>query len=116
MELSIVLLADRESHADMGRMVNALETAREALEAGAEVEVVFDDAGTRWVGVLAERDHKHHGLFLELKPHLRACDYCARAFGVLEEVKRAGVERLSEHRGHPSLFARLRRGAHVLTF
>ena len=116
MELTIVLLADRESHADMGRMANALETAREALEAGAEVEVVFDGAGTRWVGALAEPGHKHHRLFRELKPYLRACDYCARAFGVLEEVERAGVERVSEHRGHPSLFARLRRGAHVLTF
>ena len=115
MEIAIVLLADNESHADAGRMVNALETAREAVEAGADVEIIFDGAGTRWVGMLAEPQHKYHKLFRRLLPYMQVCDYCARAFGVLDQVEAAGVGRLSEHRGHPSLFARLRRGATMLT-
>ena len=116
MDIAIVLLADTESHADAGRMVNALETAREAVENGAEVEVIFDGAGTRWIGELARPRHKHHKLYRRLLPYMQVCDYCARAFGVLDQVEAAGVGRLSEHRGHPSLFARLRRGAAVLTF
>ncbi len=116
MDIAIVLLADTESHADAGRMVNALETAREAVENGAEVEVISGGADTRWIGELAEPQHKYHKLFHRLLPYMQVCDYCARAFGVLDQVEAAGVGRLSEHRGHPSLFARLRRGAAVLTF
>jgi len=47
MDIAIVLLADTESHADAGRMANALETAREAVEAGVGVEIIFDGAGGR---------------------------------------------------------------------
>lgn len=66
-------------------------------------------------GELAKPRHKHHKLYRRLLPYVQVCDYCARAFGVLDQVGAAGVGRLSEHWGHPSLFARLRRGVAVLT-
>ena len=89
---------------------------REAVEAGVGVEIIFNGAGTRWVGELAKPRHKHHKLYRRLLPYVQVCDYCARALGVLDQVEAAGVGRLSEHRGHPSLFARLRRGVALLTF
>ena len=115
MDIANVLLADTESHADAGRMANALETVREAVEAGVGVEIIFNGAGTRWVGELAKPRHKHHKLCRRLLLCVQVCDCRARAFGVFDQVEAAGVGRLSEHRGHPSLFARLRRGVAVLT-
>ncbi|WP_456448269.1 hypothetical protein [Oceanithermus sp.] len=40
MELTVVVLADTETHGDLGRLANALETAAEAADAGAGVELV----------------------------------------------------------------------------
>ncbi len=85
------------------------------MEAGVGVEVIFDGAGTRWVGELAKPRHKHHKLCRRLLLCVQVCDCRARAFGVFDQVEAAGVGSLSEHRGHPSLFARLRRGVAVLT-
>lgn len=116
MELTVVVLADTETHGDLGCLANALETAAEAADAGADVELVFDGAAVRWIARLEHPDHKHHALWRGLKPRAGVCVYCARAFGVLVEVRRAGVRRLDERRGHPSLYGRLARGAIVLTF
>ena len=44
---AIVLLAGTDTPSDTGRMVNALTSAREFIEAGDEVTVVLDGAGTR---------------------------------------------------------------------
>jgi hypothetical protein len=44
---AVIILAETEGHANLGRVVNGLETAREFAEAdGDEVELVFDGAGT----------------------------------------------------------------------
>ncbi|WP_287416795.1 hypothetical protein [Oceanithermus sp.] len=116
MELTVVVLADTETHGDLGRLANALETAADAAAAGAELELVFDGAATRWVARLEDPDHKHHALWRGLKPRSGVRVYCARAFGVLAQVRRAGVRLLDERRGHPSIYRRLARGAVVLTF
>ena len=47
---AIVILADTESKEGLGRMANALTVAKEFKEEGHKVNVVFDGAGTRWVG------------------------------------------------------------------
>ncbi len=46
-KVGIIVLADRETHADMGRVANALETVKEFQEAGDAVTLLFDGAGTR---------------------------------------------------------------------
>jgi hypothetical protein len=49
-----LLLAGTETRADLGRVVNALQIAREFDESGDEVSVIFDGAGTQWVPTLAD--------------------------------------------------------------
>ena len=46
---AIVVLADTESHGDLGRLVNALEAVKEFKEAGDDVQLIFDGAGTKWI-------------------------------------------------------------------
>lgn len=117
MKVAIVVLADTESHADLGRVVNALETALECKEAGDVVQVIFDGAGTRWVPVLSNPEHRRHKLFTELQDVVAgACAFCARAFHVEDEVRASGVRFLSEHHGHPSLRSFMADGYQVVTF
>lgn len=116
-KISVVLLADSESHGDLGRLANALSLAKEAKEAGDDVELVFDGAGTTWVPKLADPDHKLHGVFESVRDRVSgACEFCANAFDVKDEVKEAGVPFLSEFEGHPSLRQRVEDGYDVVTF
>ena len=45
-----------------------------------------------------------------------ACAYCARAFGVKDEVQESGVELLGDFEGHPSLAKLVAQGYQVITF
>jgi hypothetical protein len=41
-KISVLVLADVESHADLGRLANAFSLAKEASQSGDQVEIVFD--------------------------------------------------------------------------
>ncbi len=114
---AIVVLADTETKEGLGRVANALTSAKEFKEEDHEVTVVFDGAGTRWIGELSDPDHKYHGHFESVKGDVKgACAYCARAFGVKDEVQESGVELLGEFEGHPRLAKLVSQGYQVITF
>jgi hypothetical protein len=115
--IAIVLLAGTGTPTDLGRMVNALETAVEAIAADDELRIVFDGAGTTWIPALADPDHVYNGLYKKVKPHITgACQYCAGAYGVKQAVLQEEIPLLGEHRGHPSLRTLVADGFAVLTF
>jgi hypothetical protein len=116
-KVGIVVLADTETHGDLGRVVNALLTAREATEAGDEVRLIFDGAGTGWIGELANPEHRSHPLYQSVKDQITgACRYCAGAFGATAAIEAAGVPLLDEYHQHPSLRRLIADGFAVLTF
>ncbi len=116
-KISVVLLAGTESHGDLGRLVNAISLVKEAKEAGDEVELVFDGAGTEWIPELEDEEHKMHRPYRAIKDEVAgACEFCAGAFGVKEAVREAGIAFLSEFEGHPSLRRRIEQGYRVVTF
>jgi hypothetical protein len=115
--IAVVLLADTDTAGDMGRMANALTTVQEAREAGDDVHLIFDGAGTKWVGVLAALDHKHHETFASVREAITGvCTYCAKAYGVADQVEAAGLPLTSEYEGHPSLRSLASDGFQVITF
>jgi hypothetical protein len=114
---AVVLLADIETHEGLARAVNALETAKEFKGAGDSVALVFDGAGTRWIGELAKPDHRSHRLYAEVKDVIAgACAFCAVAFQAKEAVQREGITLLDEHDRHPSLRKYVAEGYQVITF
>lgn len=116
-KIAIVLLADTETHGDLGRAVNALEVAKEFQEAGDEVAIVFDGAGTKWVPALDDPNHKAHPLWNAVKGSVAgACAYCSGAFGAKRGVEAAGVTLLDDFDQHPSLRGYAERGYTILTF
>lgn len=112
----VLVLADTETKEALGRVVNAMQTAKEFKDAGDEVRVVFDGAGTRWIGELGSSAHKYHGLFASLKDRAGACSYCAAAIGVKSAVEQQEVTLLDEFDGHPSLRRAVSEGYQVITF
>jgi hypothetical protein len=114
---AIVVLADTETPGELGRVVNALTTAKEFKEAGDEVALVFDGAGTKWVPALSDSDHRYSELFGAIRDKVAgACEYCSNAYGVREGVESAGVELLGKYEDHPSLHSYASDGYQVITF
>jgi hypothetical protein len=117
MKAAIVLLADTDRPEGIGRLANALNSAREFKEAGDDTVVIFDGAGVKWVPEVTEPDHKYHGAFEDVRDAVAgACLYCSRAYGVKDGVEATGVPFLDEFRGHPSIRSLIANGHHVITF
>lgn len=116
-KVAIVLLADISTAEDMGRMANALTTAQEFQETGDDVKLIFDGAGTKWIGQLSKPEHKYHGLFVSVRVSISAvCRYCATAYGVADEVQASGLALTDEYHGHPSLRTLVTASYQVITF
>lgn len=114
---AIIVLADTESHADMGRAFNALVAAKEFKESGDEVRLVFDGAGTKWPGTLASPEHLAHEAYQAVSDVVAgACGYCAKAFEAEGSVESAHVHVLDEYEGHPSIRSLVSEGYQVITF
>lgn len=65
---AVVILAGTEGHANLGRIVNGLETAKESAETdGDEAELIFDGAGTQWIPELEDSDSDLHELYQTVK-------------------------------------------------
>ena len=112
-----VVFADTESHGDLARAVNALEMVKEFQEAGDDVVLIFDGAGTRWVGEFAKSDHRSHRLYEAVKPSIAgACSFCASAFGAKAAIEAEGIRLLDEFERHPSLRRLVAGGYQVITF
>jgi len=116
MKYALLVFAGTETHEGLGRLVNALEIAREFHEAGDEAVLVFDGAGTQGLAELSKPEHKAHGLLESARGQIRgACSYCANAFGVKSQLQEAGFPLLADYKNHPSVHALARDGYTLMT-
>jgi hypothetical protein len=114
---AVIILAGTESHADSGRLVNGLETAKEFAETDDdEVELIFDGAGTQWIPELEDEDSDYHDLYQAVREDASACDFCAGAFGVGDAVADSGVVTLDDYDGHPSVRSLVDDDYEIITF
>jgi hypothetical protein len=110
-----VVFADTESHGDMARAVNALETVKEFQKAGDDVVLIFDGAGTRWIGEFAKSENRSHKLYQAVKGSIAgACS--AAAFGAKDAIHAEAIPLLDEFERHPSLRRLVNNGYEVITF
>lgn len=117
MNIAIVVLAGTETHEGLGRIVNALETAKEAREAGDRVQMIFDGAGAEGLAAISAEDHKLHPLYLAVQDTIHGvCSFCANAFHVREQIAQTQIPLLDEYEDHPSLRRLFAEGYQVLTF
>jgi hypothetical protein len=95
----IVALSDPKSGAEeaLGRVFNAMTMAYDLKERKADVKMVFQGTGTRWVAELAKPDHVLHALYNAIDDVLiGACGGCADVFGAAENVDTLGVALLRD--------------------
>jgi len=116
-KVAVVILADIETHEAAGRITNALATAKELQENQDEVKIIFDGAAARWIPELEDENHKMHPLFKAVKGNVAgACKFCAKAFGVINEISKTDVPLLDDYEEHPSLRNYIVDGYQIVTF
>ena len=98
MKLAIIILSDPKAGEEaLGRVFNALSVAHEGLQAGDEVEVVFNGAGTRWPEELTKVSHPANGLYNAVRETVKGASCgCAAAFGATKGVEACGLPLLKE--------------------
>ena len=102
---------------DMSAVYRGLDTAREFVDAGDDVTIVFDGSGTESLAALSAPDHALHGLLEGLRDQVRgACGFCAKSHKVAEPITEAGFTLLTDNRGHASIRSLVTEGRQVLTF
>ena len=123
MKSAIVVLSDPKNGEDaLGRLFNALATAYDYQQAGDEVTILFQGAGTRWIGELNQPNHPAHELFNAVKDNVAGVSCgCAEVFGATEEVQKSGFDFLTDNAvpgtaGLPSLRALSYDGYNISTF
>ncbi|MBU1368620.1 MAG: hypothetical protein KJ754_02725 [Bacteroidetes bacterium] len=103
-KIALIIMSDTESIEALGKVSNAFMLALESMEQGDDLKIIFEGAGTKWIGALEDSSHKLHGLYQSVKPAITgACSFCATAFGVKNTVEKAGITLLSDYKDHPSL-------------
>ena len=118
-KIAIILHAEPGTHDAMGRAAHALLYAKDLIEAGIEVKLIFDGGGTRWVTELSKGDNQLYALYKSVEEAgviSGVCQFCIGAFGGnVEEVKKLGLHVAGEYMGHPSLSALIREGYQIIT-
>jgi hypothetical protein len=90
--------------------------AQELQNAGDDVVLVFDGAGSLAAAELAQPGHQMHALFNKVRSLVRGvCHHCAKSYGVLDAIQAANLPLLGDDRGHASLRALLGEGRQIIT-
>ena len=125
LKAAIVVLSDPKSGSQeeaLGRVFNALATAYDFKQRGDDVSVLFQGAGTRWIGQLSQEDHPAHALYKEVEETIAGVSCgCADVFGGGEEAQASGFDLITDNpvpgtTGLPSLATLVGEGRTVLTF
>jgi hypothetical protein len=82
----------------LGRAFNGLAAAYDIKQAGGEVSITFQGAGTRWANLITQTDHPLHDLYELVKGNIAGVSCgCADAFGAMEEAKACGFDVIKEN-------------------
>ena len=120
MKTAIAIMSDPKngSEESLGRVFNALAAAYDFKNAGKEVSIFFQGAGTRWPEVLEAEDHPAHELFEAVSDKIQGISWaCAAVFGAhtsgYDLIKDNSVPKTT---GLPSFSQLQEEGFNVLTF
>jgi hypothetical protein len=120
MKTAIVVFSDPKTGSDeaLGRVFNAMATAFDYKNAGKEVSIYFQGAGTRWPEELLKSDHPAHKLFKEVEDRVVGVSCgCADVF----DAKPSGFDLITDNKipgttGLTSLLSIQEEGYNILSF
>lgn len=117
---AIVILSEPKSGSEesLGRVFNALAAAYDFKEAGKDVKILFQGAGTRWPEVLQNASHPGNALYKAVEDKIEGISCgCADVFG----ANPSGLDLVKDNKvpgttGLPSFVKLQSDGYSVITF
>ncbi|MGP1718058.1 MAG: DsrE family protein [Methylophilus sp.] len=124
MKAAIIILSDPTHGGEeaLGRAFNGLAAAYDFKQAGTEVAVYFQGAGTRWAAVISQKDHALHALYSAVSDTVAGVSCgCADVFGAREASEKQGFELITDNRvpgtsGLPSIAQLSAQGYTIFNF
>lgn len=124
MRTAIVILSDPKAGTEeaLGRLFNALASAYDFKQNGDDVTLLFQGAGTRWIGEVSKVEHPAHDLFEAIKDTVAGVSCgCADVFGASDSAVKSGFDLIKDNAvpgttGLPSLRNLIADGYQILTF
>ena len=111
MKYAIIIQSDTRTGTieSLGRVFNALDATYDFKTKVQEVNILFQEAGTRWIGQLTKEDHPAHVIYKSAEGNISdAYCGCADVFRSREELEKSVFELIAknvvpETSGLPSL-------------
>ena len=119
---ALIVMGSSDTPEGRGRMVHAMTAARELVDAGEDVKLLFEGIGVTWLTAFDQREHpftqNYGGLFDSLKEHIHgACHFCTTGrFDAGDAVKALDIPLLGEEGGHYSFGSLVKEGFQIITF
>lgn len=104
---------------DLSRAFRGLSTAKEFIQAGDDVKVIFDGSGVETIAAILDSAHPLHGLYKATQASIDgACGFCAAApsHNVKSVLVDAGVPLLTDNAGEASVRKYVEAGYTILNF
>lgn len=117
---AVIVLSEPNSGSDeaLGRVFNALGAVYDFKQAGQEVKIVFQGAGTRWPAQLQQPDHPANALYKAIEDKIEGISSgCADVFG----AEPAGLDLITNNQvpgtsGMSSFVKLQQEGYSIITF
>ena len=100
MKNAIIVMSDPKTGSEeaLGRVFNALAVAYDHKQAGDEVTLMFQGAGTRWAGELVKTDHPAHALYKAVEDTVAGVSCgCADVFGAGDSARESGLDLIKDN-------------------
>ena len=95
----------------------AYNFAEELLDAGDDVVMVFDGAGSKALAEVLDSDQLVAKAFAKARPALGGvCEYCSKAYKVHDDLDDHDIPMLGGFKGHISMRRFLEEGRQIVTF
>lgn len=117
MKIAQFIYTPPEGHGNGSKIYRALRTAQELHEAGDEVQIVFDGAGTEALAAISQSGHDLYAAFDKVHNLVAgACAVCAQSYGVKEQLAASGFPLLRDYRGEASMAKYIHEGYQIITY
>lgn len=100
MKTAILVYSDPKNGSEeaLGRLFNALAATYDFKKNGDDVTLMFQGAGTRWVGQLGKPDHPAHDLYEAVRDKVAGVSCgCADVFGAADDAEKEGYALIKDN-------------------
>jgi hypothetical protein len=117
MKIALFIYTALEGHGNPSKVYRALQSAAELGQAGHDVKIIFDGAGTETLALISEPSHRFHRSLEAVRTLIEgACAVCAKSYDVNEKLEQAGFTLLRDYKGEASLNKYLVEGYQIITY